>query len=77
MFNWAESSTGAIQWAAVYSDCEHDVHEVTNGHLITLTYNFFLTVPVDLQADTKLSLDASRLPLAERLKAAISEPRFM
>lgn len=32
---------------------------------------------MDLQADSKLSLDAASLPLAKLLKAALSEPRFM
>lgn len=28
-----------IHWAAFYSDCEHEVHEVSSGTRITVTYN--------------------------------------
>ncbi|KAI4729404.1 hypothetical protein E4T49_02837 [Aureobasidium sp. EXF-10728] len=42
-FDWSASSsigqTPAIHWAAFYSDCSHEVQEVTAGHRITLTYN--------------------------------------
>ena len=31
-----------IQWAAFYSDCEHEVEEVIAGHRITLTYNLYV-----------------------------------
>ncbi|KAF4548884.1 Hypothetical protein D9617_24g015970 [Elsinoe fawcettii] len=40
-FDWAENSGNAIQWAAFYSDCEHEVEEVTSGHRVTLTYNLY------------------------------------
>jgi len=77
IFDCAEHSTTSIQWAAFYSDCEHEVHEVTAGHRITLRYNLYLTTRVDLQAGTESSLDATRLPFADFFKAALSEPRFM
>ncbi|KAF5661724.1 hypothetical protein FCIRC_11750 [Fusarium circinatum] len=32
-----------IQWAAFFSDCEHEVLQVTEGHRVTLTYNLFWT----------------------------------
>ena len=34
-FDW--SSSTATQWAAFYSDVEHEVLPVTSGHRITLT----------------------------------------
>lgn len=77
VFDWAASATNAVQWAAFYSDCEHEVHEVTDGHRITLTYNLFLTARNDLQAGCQLSLDASQLPFSKLLKSAMSDPRFM
>ncbi|KAK3896757.1 hypothetical protein C8A05DRAFT_20335 [Staphylotrichum tortipilum] len=44
-FDWSNSKDGAkgvsIGWAAFYSDCEHEVLEVTEGHRLTLTYNLF------------------------------------
>jgi hypothetical protein len=49
VFDWSttgEDQTGKgakVQWAAFYSDCEHEVYEVTSGHRLTLTYNLFVT----------------------------------
>ncbi|KAF2171374.1 hypothetical protein M409DRAFT_18490 [Zasmidium cellare ATCC 36951] len=51
VFDWSSSVNKAdgkkagasIKWAAFYSDCEHEVYEVTSGHRITLTYNLFVT----------------------------------
>lgn len=42
-FDWSmpETARPEIQWAAFYSDCEHEVMEVTSGHRITLTYNLY------------------------------------
>ncbi|KAL6043448.1 Fe2OG dioxygenase domain-containing protein [Balamuthia mandrillaris] len=30
-----------VKWAAFYSDCEHEILPVTEGHRITLTYNLY------------------------------------
>lgn len=41
-FDWGNSgpdSSPTIKWAAFYSDCEHEVLEVTEGHRLTPTYN--------------------------------------
>ncbi|RGP75161.1 hypothetical protein FLONG3_5845 [Fusarium longipes] len=42
-FDWASRHQGTIQWAAFFSDCEHEVLQVTHGHRVTLTYNLFWT----------------------------------
>ena len=39
-FDWSGDSD-EIQWAAFYSDCEHEVLPVTSGHRVTLTYNLY------------------------------------
>ncbi|KAK6858062.1 hypothetical protein PG995_005761 [Apiospora arundinis] len=39
--NKSKPDSQAIHWAAFYSDCEHEVLEVTSGHRITLTYNLY------------------------------------
>ncbi|KAI1062968.1 hypothetical protein LB507_005760 [Fusarium sp. FIESC RH6] len=41
--DWASRSPDTIQWAAFFSDCEHEVCQVTEGHRVTLTYNLFWT----------------------------------
>ena len=33
-----------VQWAAFYSDCEHEVHKVDSGVRITIVYNL-MTAP--------------------------------
>lgn len=40
VFDWSNAAD-RISWAAFYSDCEHEVFEVTSGHRITLTYNLY------------------------------------
>ena len=40
MYDWSKDDSN-ISWAAFYSDVEHEVLEVTEGHRITLTYNLY------------------------------------
>lgn len=37
----SQSHVPVVQWAAFYSNCEHEVLEVESGHRITLTYNLY------------------------------------
>ena len=39
--DWSAKKGEAIQLAAFYSDCEHEVLEVISGYRITLTYNLY------------------------------------
>lgn len=46
VFDWAaelEKNPSKVQWAAFFSDCEHEVLEVTGGHRLTMTYNLYWT----------------------------------
>ncbi|KAI4722346.1 hypothetical protein E4T48_01286 [Aureobasidium sp. EXF-10727] len=86
-FDWSASSsigqTPAIHWAAFYSDCSHEVQEVTAGHRITLTYNLYASRGSGLLAGKKHNLDATRLPLYRplvdlmRCRTFMSEGGFM
>lgn len=38
-FNWGSSDR--IEWAAFFSNLEHEVEEVTSGQRVTLTYNLY------------------------------------
>ncbi|KAK4225865.1 hypothetical protein QBC38DRAFT_530161, partial [Podospora fimiseda] len=51
IFDWAsKSSTGAaIQFAAFFFDCEHEVLQVTAGHRIALAYNLYWADRVSCQ----------------------------
>ncbi|KLJ06429.1 hypothetical protein EMPG_09266 [Blastomyces silverae] len=44
IYDWGSESATHVQWAAFFSDCEHKVLEVTEGHRVTLTYNLFRTL---------------------------------
>ena len=67
-FDW--SSSTATQWAAFYSDVEHEVLPVTSGHRITLTYNLYHTsLAMTPEITTNL--------LYCELKAALQNPHFM
>jgi Rps23 Pro-64 3,4-dihydroxylase Tpa1-like proline 4-hydroxylase len=80
VFDWSttdDSAPGEIKWAAFCSDCEHEVHEVTSGHRVTLTYNLFLTRGVGHRAGASPALDATQLPLYQRLQDALDNPGFL
>ncbi|GME37252.1 hypothetical protein F5883DRAFT_230388 [Neofusicoccum parvum] len=41
-YDWDKTQASqALQWAALYSDCEHEVLEVTSGYRVTLTFNLY------------------------------------
>ena len=71
-FDWSSSLT-TTQWAAFYSDVEHEVLPVTSGHRFTLTYNLYHT----LSACHPVSLDVTASPLYKELQAALKTPHFM
>jgi hypothetical protein len=77
-FDWSASSVAdqgpAIRWAAFYSDCRHEVREVTAGHRITLTYNLYASRGSGLLAGTKNSLDATQLPVYQPLARLFGNP---
>ncbi|KAE8146975.1 hypothetical protein BDV25DRAFT_42831 [Aspergillus avenaceus] len=73
-FDWASASGSAIQWAAFYSDCEHEIKTITEGHRITLTYNLYLVEPEDLLPPI---VDPQSLPLFNCLKSQLSFPGFL
>ena len=76
-FDWAPASANSIQWAAFFSDREHEVHQITKGHRVTLTYNLFLKTRTDLMAGSDMSLQPMSHPLGQLFENAIMDPRFM
>jgi hypothetical protein len=80
-FDWSTSASKeaqpAVQWAAFYSDCEHEVLEVTSGHRITLTYNLYTTRAAGLLAGQESALDPKKLPLYASLGTALQCPDFL
>jgi hypothetical protein len=78
-FDWGASGQvdTSVQWAAFYSDCEHEVLEVTQGHRITLTYNLFYASGVGEVAGSGPVMSAESLPLYEKIQEALAQPDFM
>ncbi|CAD0094426.1 unnamed protein product, partial [Aureobasidium mustum] len=80
-FDWSASSpasqTPSIQWAAFYSDCCHEVQEVTAGHRVTLTYNLYASRGSGFLAGQKHSMDATHLPTYQPLINLLRSRTFM
>ncbi|KAE8442380.1 hypothetical protein EG329_003396 [Mollisiaceae sp. DMI_Dod_QoI] len=76
-FDWSNTDSKDIQWAAFYSDCEHEVLEVKSGHRITLTYNLYVTEQVGGVLQRNPTADPSLFPLYEGAKQMLSQPNFM
>jgi hypothetical protein len=80
-FDWTTDSdksvAPAVHWAAFYSDCEHEVLEVTDGYRITLTYNLYHAPGVGDLAGNSVPVDMRSLPLFKHVRAALNEHGFM
>jgi hypothetical protein len=81
VFDWSKSAnttdtTPCIKWAAFYSDCQHEVLQVTSGHRITLTYNLYVTRGAGHLAGFATALDATTLPLYKTIQTALEKPDF-
>lgn len=78
-YDWSTSKTGAdaVHWAAFYSDCEHEVKELTEGHRVTLTYNLYYAPGVGDLAEHAPAMQVETLPLYQKVHSALAEPEFM
>lgn len=76
-FRWAPRSGDAIQWAAFYSDCEHEIMTVSSGERITLTYDLYVTELEGASSPLDEDVDPRTLPVYGLLKSTLSEPEFM
>ncbi|KAK2000996.1 oxidoreductase [Colletotrichum falcatum] len=79
-FDWStvqgNDEPPAIRWAAFYSDCEHEVLEVTSGHRLTLTYNLHAVRGAGRLTGVSPTLDPAHLPLFRELKELLSQDPF-
>ncbi|KIW95400.1 uncharacterized protein Z519_03984 [Cladophialophora bantiana CBS 173.52] len=72
VFDWSgKKASSTVQWAAFYSDCEHEVLEVTAGERVTLTYNLYATC----SANTAW-IDPEQVELHHSLRTLLAEPGF-
>lgn len=80
-FDWSmpKVSRPEIQWAAFYSDCEHEVKEVTSGHRITLTYNLYMTRDTSAAASQARDglMEPTQLPPYGTLASLFLQENFM
>ncbi|KAK4039660.1 hypothetical protein C8A01DRAFT_16385, partial [Parachaetomium inaequale] len=77
-FDWASNNATSIQWAAFFSDCEHEVLEVTSGYRLTLAYNLYWTSsgPASM-ADNLDVLEPESLHFFSALQALLQCPDFL
>ena len=71
-FDWDDVGASKVQWAAFYSDCEHEVLEVKSGHRITLTYNLLVS-----ESNPLGSLEPKKFPLYQTFDASLQQPGFI
>ncbi|KAL2830432.1 hypothetical protein BJY01DRAFT_260876 [Aspergillus pseudoustus] len=77
-FDWSDKSDTRIQWAAFYSDCEHEIETITQGDRITLTYNLYVTEPIgQLLPSPTAPMDPKTLPLHGWMKDLLAQEDFM
>ncbi|OJI80789.1 hypothetical protein ASPTUDRAFT_128079 [Aspergillus tubingensis CBS 134.48] len=77
-FEWSRQSSSSIQWAAFYSDCEHEIETISAGHRITLTYNLYVReMPGAILAPIRPVLDPHTLPLYGLIESLLTTPGFM
>ncbi|KAK0648706.1 hypothetical protein B0T16DRAFT_408639 [Cercophora newfieldiana] len=70
-FDWSGSDQQAIRWAAFYSDCEHEVLEVSEGHRVTLTYNLYCVRGNGQLGGSCPTLDPKQLPMYETIREIV------
>ena len=74
-YDWSSPGDGPIQsirWAAFFSDVEHEILEVTEGHRVTLTYNLYYD-----EISMVSTMDVTNSPFYYNLKAALDHPHFV
>lgn len=76
-YDWsspADNPAQNIQWAAFYSDVEHEILKVTEGHRVTLTYNLYYDKYNNI---IPTAVDVTTSPFYSHLKAALDHPYFL
>ncbi|KAJ5173142.1 hypothetical protein N7492_005735 [Penicillium capsulatum] len=76
-FDWTPDSGWAIQWAAFYSDCEHEIKAITQGNRVTLTYNLYVTEHMCRSSPEKSIVSPRSLPIYSDFKDLLREPGLM
>ena len=69
--DWSSNPAQKIQWAAFFSDVEHEVLPVADGYRVTLTYNLYHSEKIGSASN------ATQSPFYKELAAALGNPHFM
>ncbi|KAI1288943.1 hypothetical protein F5Y03DRAFT_378833 [Xylaria venustula] len=82
VFDWGANEDGtekppAIQWAAFYSDCTHEVLKVTSGHRLTLTYTLYATYGNGSITGLSSVIDMAQLSLYKKLSSLLDREDFL
>ena len=75
-FDWALRSGTTIQWAALYSDCEHEIKTITEGERVTLTYNLYVAKPERASIPSPI-LDPTKLSSYPEIQKLFRKGDFM
>ncbi|EXU94787.1 hypothetical protein X797_012131 [Metarhizium robertsii] len=71
-FDWSnrreDQHAANIRWAASYSNCQHEVLEVTSGHRLTLTYNLYAVQGAGRLTGVSRTLNPANLSLFQVMK---------
>ncbi|KAJ3152392.1 hypothetical protein HK101_001807 [Irineochytrium annulatum] len=82
VFDWSgdeAANRGLLQWAAFYSDVQHEILPVETGYRVTLTYNLYWpdTKAVAAKTATALPRLNVRTPILEALTSQLTQPEFL
>ena len=77
VWDWSNETAESIKWAAFYSDCEHEVHEVQSGHRVTLTYNLYVHERLGAVIRRHPTTRAESYPLFLKVKELLADPEFL
>ena len=75
--NAVTDAVKSVKWAAFYSDDEHEVKEVKNGHRVTSTYNLYVHERVGGIMRKHPTTEPDSMVLHHRAKEALASPAFM
>jgi len=76
-FDWSNANPTTIEWAAFYSDCEHEVLQVESGHRVTLTYNLYVSEHVGSVLQNHPVTNPELSPLHEGAKLVLEQRAFL
>ena len=71
IYDWSDNRY--VQWAVFFSDVEHEILPVTEGHRVSLTYNLYHSD----QLNPMSAVDVITSPFHNNLKAALAHPDFL